>query len=968
MNQSSQWSLKAKAITWALAVSVLPVLVVGTATSYYAIESVSKQIPQVGQEDARSSQETELAIQRQLSLLFVGTGVIAILSGAIATFVAHRVIRRVLNSAEISTTIVNTLSLEHELPQTIIASPDELAVLETNINSIKDRLSSLLWGKEAETEYSQLLMKVTRWIRESFNEQDVFKTTVEEVRKALGIDRVTIFRFNSNWNGTFIEESVVPGLAKMLWVKVLNPGFEAGYIDKYQNGFIRAIDDIYQADLTDYQVELLEQFTVKSSLVAPIIKGDQLFGLLVAHQCSRLRFWQQSEIDLFAQIVLQVGFALHYAKLLEQADTKADRAEVFIDITRCIRKSLNEEDVLKNTVKEVRKAISADRVIVYSFDANWYGTVIAESVIPIYPKVLRAEIKDTCFAEGYVEKYQAGRVQAVNNIYEAGLTDCHINQLETFAVKANLVAPILKDEQLFGLLIAHQCATPRNWEQPEIDLFAQVAMQVGFALDHARLLQRINTESIRSQMLVDITHDIRKSLNEEDVLKTTVDEVRKVLSADRVIVYSFDANWYGTVIAESVVPIYPKVLRAEIRDPCFVEGYVEKYQAGRVQAVNNIYEIGLTDCHINQLENYAVKANLVAPILKDEQLFGLLIAHQCSGPREWQQPEIDLFAQIAMQVGFALDHARLLQRIDTEGIRIQLLADITYDIRKSLNEDEVLKTTVEEVRKAISTDRVIIYSFDANWYGTVIAESVVPIYPKVLRAEIRDPCFVEGYVEKYQAGRVQAVNNIYETGLTDCHINQLETYAVKANLVAPILKDDQLFGLLIAHQCSSFREWQQPEINLFAQIAVQVGFALDHTRLLDQVDQAYQAAELASRKQLQQKQALQRQVSELLKDGETVFQSLSTETISRTEAVEATYNQICELADYAVKTLESQQIQLPGQQLSPAIQDGYESINQILGSIYAIRETVMEATEKVKHLDDLSRKLSQMVSVINHID
>ncbi len=78
-----------------------------------------------------------------------------------------------------------------------------------------------------------------------------------------------------------------------------------------------------------------------------------------------------------------------------------------------------------------------------------------------------------------------------------------------------------------------------------------------------------------------------------------------------------------------------------------------------VLAINNIYEVGLADCHINLLESFGVKANLVAPILKDEQLFGLLIAHQCSRPRDWKQSEIDLFAQIAMQVGFALDHARL---------------------------------------------------------------------------------------------------------------------------------------------------------------------------------------------------------------------------------------------------------------------------------------------------------------------
>ncbi|MEH2118891.1 GAF domain-containing protein [Nostoc sp.] len=834
-----KWSLKTKAIVWALSISVLPVVAIGTATYYYGINLITKQIPQVKQESLKSSTQTELALQGQLSLLLTAMGGTAILAGAIATFMANRAISRVSKAAVTSNIIKNQLRPDSDFTKTFIASEDELVMLERNINLFTELLSVLGQQREAEADYSQLLMKITRWVRESFNEEDVLKTTSEEIRKALSIDRVTIFCFNSNTNGTFIAESVAAGLPKMLGVTISNPWFEAGYIEKYENGRIRAIDDIYQADLNDGDIELLEQFGVKSNLVAPILKGKQLYGLLIAHQCSRLRYWQQSEIDLFAQIGMQVGFALDYAKLLEQVDTKADRAEVFIEITRSIRQSLHEEDVLKSTVDEVRKALSTDRVLVYSFDANWVGTVIAESVVPGYPKVLRAEIQDPCFAQSYVEKYQSGRVQATNNIYETDLTDCHINLLKSFAVKANLVAPILKDEQLFGLLIAHQCSRPRDWQKPEIDLFAQIAMQVGFALDHARLLQRVEAEGVQSQFLADTIGSIRQSLNEEDVLKTTVEEVRKVLSTDRVMVYSFDANWSGTVIAESVVLTYPKVLRAEIEDPCFAEGYVEEYRSGRVLAINNIYEVGLADCHINLLESFAVKANLVAPILKDEQLFGLLIAHQCSKPRDWQQPEIDLFAQIAIQVGFALDHARLLQRIEAERMRSQLLVDITRSIRQSLNEEDVIKTTVEEVRKALSTDRVLVYSFYANWLGIIIAESVVPGYPKVLRSKIHDSCFTQGYVEKYQSGRVVAINNIYESDLADCHISLLESFSVKANLVAPIIKDEQLFGLLIAHQCSGPRDWQQPEIDLFTQIAMQVGFTLDHARLL----QAYEAAE-----------------------------------------------------------------------------------------------------------------------------
>ncbi|OUL20624.1 hypothetical protein BV372_32665 [Nostoc sp. T09] len=490
--EQQDWSLKVKATVWSCIISMLPVLAVGATTYYIGNQLISEQISNAKQVGAQDLTETKLALEKQLSFLLIGTGATTLLVGAIAAVLANRAIRPLLNAAALSNNIVQRLLPENAAIRASIASKDELVVLEKNISLIKKQLPDLLWKQEFEAERVQILMNITRRIHEFLNEEDVLKTTVEEVRTALSTDRVTIFRCNPNGEGTFVAESVAFGLPKTLWATVSDPCFEGEYIEKYQNGRIVAIDDIYQADLTDCHISLLERFAVKANLVAPILKKDQLFGLLIAHECSKPRFWQQSEIDLFAQIATQVGFVLNYTSLIDQIDTKNDQTQVFVDITRRIRESLNEEDVLKTTVEEVRKAISAERVLIYNFDPDWYGTVIAESVLPGFPKALRAKIKDPCFVEGYVEKYQAGRVQATNNIYEAGLTECHINQLEPFAVKANLVAPILKDDQLFGLLIAHQCSAPRDWQQSEIDLFAQIAMQVGFALDHARLLNQVD--------------------------------------------------------------------------------------------------------------------------------------------------------------------------------------------------------------------------------------------------------------------------------------------------------------------------------------------------------------------------------------------------------------------------------------------------------------------------------------------
>jgi twitching motility protein PilJ len=692
--QRGGWGLSTKMMLGAIAVAAVPLMILG-GLLYWQPLFKHRSSATITVEEVRQNSQT----------LGLGAGVAAIAAGIIATVLTRRTTRSVVKAASTSNNLVNRLRREERMPRDRVTGGDELIALESNLQLLGEQLPSLLSNQEAEAERLNVLMEVTQRLRESRSEEDALRIAVTEVRQRFRTERVTIFRFQENGEGVFVEESLAQGWPKILWSTVHDPCFSGDYAHKYREGRVRAIDNIYDANLGDCHIGLLERFGVKANLVAPIIKNAQLFGLLIAHQCSAPRFWQTAEVDLFAQIATQIGFALDYARLLEEVDQRATRSQLFIDIARRIRASLNTEDVLKTTVNEVRKAIDADRVVVYGFDAHWYGTVLAEAVLPGYPKALWAKIKDPCFAEGYVEKYQAGRVQATANIQEAGLTECHLKQLEPFAVKANLVAPILKDNQLFGLLIAHQCSGPRQWQPPEIDWFAQIATQVGFAMDHAQLLEQVNTESIQSKALTDITRQIRSSLVEDDVLKTTVTETRRAFQADRVIVYSFDDQWYGTVVAEAVLPGYPKALWAKIKDPCFTEGYVDQYREGRVQVTPNVEMAGLTQCHLKQLEPFAVRANLVAPILKDDKLFGLLIAHQCSGPRDWQPAEVDLFTQIAMQVGFALDHARLLDQVEQAYQRAEAASE------SQRHQHEVLQQEVfgwlnqsEPAVKALSAD------------------------------------------------------------------------------------------------------------------------------------------------------------------------------------------------------------------------------------------------------------------------
>jgi GAF domain-containing protein len=594
-----QWSWKTKAVALALSVSMLPVLIVGIGS--YLLWDLNYR--QLLERQGLTVENTEIVLKRYQRFVLNSTILAALLGGGIAGLMANRAVRRVINATEAATSLVNRLTREETSTQATMGGKDELVVLETNLRVIEAQLPELLWKQEAVAARSELLMNISHRIWGSRSSEDVLRTAVEEIRQAFKANRVIVFRFLPNWDGTCIEESVAPGWPKMLWSTIHDPCFGLEYAEKYHQGRVNAIGDIYRAGLSDCYIGLLERFAVKANLVAPIITDNELYGLLIAHQCSGARFWQQPEMDLFGQLAAQVGFALEHVKLLEQLDTEATQLQVLIYITRRIRESLNEEDILKTTVEEIRKALRTDRVIVFGFDAHWNGTVIAESVLPGFPKAMRANIEDPCFTTGYVEQYQAGRVRAINNIYEAGLTSCYIHQLELFAVRANLVAPILKDDKLFGLLIAHQCSKPRNWEQVEIDLFAQLAAQVGFALDHARLLnhvdqayqtaetsciqQRLQTEALQRQMseqlskpslamkalAVDASSQIKSIQAAQSYIQPVVDLAEKIeANIEQVKLYREQLSWellagYETIIqvVDAVVAIQQVIVEAALK-------------------------------------------------------------------------------------------------------------------------------------------------------------------------------------------------------------------------------------------------------------------------------------------------------------------------------------------------------------------------------------------------------------------
>ena len=589
-------------------------------------------------------------------------------------------------------------------------------------------------------------------------------------------------------------------------------------------------------------------------------------------------------------------------RLLDYIARKSeDEVTSKIDESFALSPSATQKEILQKIVREAHGYLQCDRVVVYSLDRDRSGEIVAESVIPAYTKALGQTIEDPCL------EFQArdGSVMAINDIYEAGIDQYYIEQLEKLEVKASLVTSIVHHDKLWGLLVAHQCQSSRQWQQTEIDFLSQLSNKAGLALENARLLEDIvhlqtqaQTERKWTHEFTDVVQYLRQSIKQDDILDTSVKEVRKVLKCDRVVVYSLDRNQYGVVIAESVAPGYTKAFQKTIEDPCFETRYLEKYRDGRVRAINNIYEAGMSQCYIEQLENLEVKANLVTPILNEGKLFGLLVAHQCSDTRLWQDYEIRWMTQIATQVGFALDNAILLTKSRKSANATQLLKNFSLSIDQVDNRWQILKIAVEQIRKAMELDRVMVYQFDKDWNGTIVAESVIAGYPRAENSPVDIPYFARDYVQytRNQADSpevpsqrvVEAIADIHNANLNNYRFHQLESLGVKASLVVPILQEGQLFGLAIAHQCQQTRLWEQSSIDLFAQIALQLEITLDRVSLKEKLNLVRQFQNHENQQQQQISQLITKNKAALEKLRAKInYQSVATDDfLDRIETIE----------------------------------------------------------------------------------
>ncbi len=283
----------------------------------------------------------------------------------------------------------------------------------------------------------------------------------------------------------------------------------------------------------------------------------------------------------------------------------------------------------------------------------------------------------------------------------------------------------------------------------------------------------------KERLVNQIAQHIRESLNLEEVLGTTVAEVRKFLDCDRVLIYRIWEDGTGSAITETVLPAYPAILGETFPEEVFPSEYHQAYIQGKSRAITNMNQDDVEACLAEFLKQFGVQAKLVVPIIQEVReieedkhhnssspyLWGLLIAHQCSHIRQWKPLEIDLMKQLATQVAIAIQQSEIyeqLQQLNRElenrvQQRTQELATINKALKAEITERQrtelALRHTNQTLQSLIAASPRAIFTLDLHDRVNIWNPAAERMFGWT-EAEIRDrpnPVISEESVEEYRA-------------------------------------------------------------------------------------------------------------------------------------------------------------------------------------------------------------------------
>jgi signal transduction histidine kinase len=385
---------------------------------------------------------------------------------------------------------------------------------------------STLEALRQQFERERLIDRIAVRILQSLELQDILDTTVTEVQQFLHADRVVISRRSYSECYAVVAEAVSDELASCLGSTIQEPWLqETLSLDCHYTKSV--IDNLPSLPVSHNVKNWINSLQIQSRLAIPIVLGEQLWGILAAHQCWHTRHWEPFEVELLEKLATQLAIAIQQSELHQQIQRLNDELENQVATrTAELQIAFEFEATLKRITDRVRDSLNEDQILQAAVRELALVLKISGCNASLYD--LEQGISTTCYEytnsispyQGRVAKFSAAP-ELYNQLLQGQYFQfCSLVPNPERGLVALLSCPILDDQGVIGdlWLIHHKFYA---FTEQDIRLAQQVANQCAIAIRQARLykksqaqvkeLERLN--QLKDDFLSTVSHELRTPLS-----------------------------------------------------------------------------------------------------------------------------------------------------------------------------------------------------------------------------------------------------------------------------------------------------------------------------------------------------------------------------------------------------------------------------------------------------------------------
>jgi signal transduction histidine kinase len=469
-------------------------------------------------------------------------------------------------------------------------------------------------------------------------------------------------------------------------------------------------------------VALVESAGARSLLSVPMLKEGDVIGAIVIYR-QEVGPFTEKQIELITSFARQAVIAIENTRLLNELRESLQQQTATSQVLQVISTSPGDlEPVFQAMVENATRICEAKFGNLLLYEGEFFRVAAMHGAPPAWEELRRRD--PLLPAAG---KHPLARVVATRQVQhiadfklEEGYLEAELGPValvEAAGARTVLVVPMLKHDELLGAIaIYRQEVLP--FTDKQIALVQNFASQAVIAIENTRLLSELRqrtedlSESLQQQTAASEVLQVisRSAFNLQPVFEAVAESSLRLCGADRAFIFRFDGELLQMVAAYNAPPEFKEWVAKHPIRPGRHSGSARAALERRTIHIPDVrgdpeYTYGAKDAE-------AIRTVLGVPILKGDDLLGVMMIYHLQGVRPFTDKQIALVETFADQAAIAIDNVRLFHEIQDKSRQLaeasqhksQFLANMSHELRTPLNAIIGVTEMLREDAEALTQD------------------------------------------------------------------------------------------------------------------------------------------------------------------------------------------------------------------------------------------------------------------------